>query len=690
MAVFPLKYSLEGILKNSKALNSFLVLAALMLTCSPAYAARKLTKNKNVSIRSKHCTLTLGAQSDSELTISCVGEKTKKRTPKTTDKIVWLKPSKSITVKGKNCFPVIQSVTENKITIKCLLTAPTATPTAATTPTATATSTNTPAVTPDTTLLLNANQIVQFAKNTPAFPKTAQDLTGVTTGDIIVSIDRRPQNNRLYGLGYNGTSGTVRLYQISEETGTAGALPDPTTSFVDEDGNPVRIGLNADTKIEIDFNPLVDRLRVVTSNGQNFRMNPNTGDFIDGNLGGGALTGINMDGITHGSTSTLTGAAYTNNQTNVTATTLYTHDNTTKGVFIQSPPNEGTQTGSNILTTAPFNIAGFDIGADALVTTSNNAVTSGTGNLFAQLEFGGPQLFCSFNLVTAAMGTCNAVGSNTSGVLGLALNDFSGLSIIGLSSAGNLVRFKSSTPGTTTTVATSGITAGESLVGIDFRPSTGQLFSVGINATANIGTVYILDPQTGVATVVGSTGSISGVDFPDPASSTYAINFNPTADRIRLITSTGINMRLSPLNGIVSSNDVAINGLGAVVNGASYTDSYGGATLTTLYTIDALNKAIYIQNPANNGTQTNKINLVFSPDITFNAELGFEIQSGARVSANGAALTSDFPHTAYATLTSGGVPKLYLIDLTTGQATVVGTLGTSLRSLAVATDNVNR
>jgi hypothetical protein len=55
-------------------------------------------------------------------------------------------------------------------------------------------------------------------------------------------------------------------------------------------------------------------------------------------------------------------------------------------------------------------------------------------------------------------------------------SDLGGAPAIGLSTNGaNLVRFNTGTPGTSTTVALGAIVAGETLVGIDFRPRTGPL-----------------------------------------------------------------------------------------------------------------------------------------------------------------------------------------------------------------------
>ena len=135
----------------------------------------------------------------------------------------------------------------------------------------------------------------------------------------------------LYGLGYNATNGTVLLYAISSETGAASVIGTAGT-FVDESGNPVRIGKNASTKFGMDFNPAADRIRIVTTDSisgasQNFRMNPNTGAFIDGDLGGnaGTVAGLNLDGYILGGTSSIGEVGYTNNSIQSSVTTLYTN-----------------------------------------------------------------------------------------------------------------------------------------------------------------------------------------------------------------------------------------------------------------------------------------------------------------------------------------------------------------------------
>jgi hypothetical protein len=65
---------------------------------------------------------------------------------------------------------------------------------------------------------------------------------------------------------------------------------------------------------------------------------------------------------------------------------------------------------------------------------------------------------------------------------------------------------------TLTPVALSGITAGETVVGIDRRPQNGVLYGLGVDAVADTATLYAIVPSTGYSQVVGTASQISFVD----------------------------------------------------------------------------------------------------------------------------------------------------------------------------------
>src|SRR5205085_361112 len=164
------------------------------------------------------------------------------------------------------------------------------------------------------------------------------------------------------------------------------------------------------------------------------------------------------------------------------------------------------------------------------------------------------------------------------------------------------------------------------------------------------------------------TPALSGTEF--------GIDFNPTVDRIRLVSDTGQNLRLNPDTGAVAGTDSALSfatgdpneGQTPHISGAAYTNNFAGATTTTLYDIDYGLDRLVIQNPPNNGT----LNTVGALGVNTGKLVGFDIAGNA---------------TAFASLTgtddSGS--RLYTIDLTTGAATLLGDINTTelVRDIAV-------
>src|SRR4051812_41405340 len=108
-------------------------------------------------------------------------------------------------------------------------------------------------------------------------------------------------------------------------------------------------------------------------------------------------------------------------------------------------------------------------------------------------------------------------------------------------SGANLLAFDTATPAVTTTTAVTNVAAGETLVGIDFRPQNGHLYGLGVNTTGT-GTLYDISTRTGRATPVGATGGVATTDgLPNPATAGtgFAFDFNPAADVIRVVATDG-------------------------------------------------------------------------------------------------------------------------------------------------------
>lgn len=138
----------------------------------------------------------------------------------------------------------------------------------------------------------------------------------------------------------------------------------------------------------------------------------------------------------------------------------------------------------------------------------------------------------------------------------------------------------------------SGLGAGETLVGIDVRPATGELYGLG-----SAGMLYTINPSTGVATLKAAL-TADPADATDPftalSGADFGIDFNPVPDRLRVVSDTGANLRINPDTGQVTTDtplaydpaDPKGGGKAPAAADAAYTNNVVGATTTTLYLID--------------------------------------------------------------------------------------------------------
>jgi hypothetical protein len=236
------------------------------------------------------------------------------------------------------------------------------------------------------------------------------------------------------------------------------------------------------------------------------------------------------------------------------------------------------------------------------------------------------------------------------------VNPASAQDLIALTNQNRLVIFDSQMPITAPPIRSmtvTGLQAGESLLGIDVRPLTGQVF--GLGSTSRL---YTLNLATGQATQVGSGqfGTLlNGTRF--------GFDFNPTVDRIRVVSDADQNLRLNPDTGGIAAVDGTLAFAGGDANAgqnpnvvaSAYTNNFVG-TSTTLFGIDSNLDVLVTQIPPNNGT----LNTVGALGVDTSDLVGFDIAG---------------PRMAVATLTTGGTPRLYQINLDTGAAALVGSVG---------------
>lgn len=210
---------------------------------------------------------------------------------------------------------------------------------------------------PGTTLtaLTKANALVTFDTRSPGTLSAPLPITGLTGGELLAGIDRRPATGRLYAL-----SDQSRLYLIDEGTGAA-------TQIGSGQFSPPLTGLGWG----FDFSPTADRVRIGSrGTAQNLRLNPDTGAvFVDAQLLYAA--GDQFAGQMVGAA----GLAYTNNVPGATSTTLFGYDYTKDVLFqLGSPggspisPNTGTafSIGKRTVTAQNALSVGIDIAPDGI------------------------------------------------------------------------------------------------------------------------------------------------------------------------------------------------------------------------------------------------------------------------------------------------------------------------------------
>jgi Domain of unknown function (DUF4394) len=217
--------------------------------------------------------------------------------------------------------------------------------------------------------------------------------------------------------------------------------------------------------------------------------------------------------------------------------------------------------------------------------------------------------------------------------------------IVGLVDGKTLVTID---PATRKVASKADIKGASNIIGIDVRPADGWVYGL----TAD-GWIVTLDPRTGQAT---QKSKMTEMLKPGVMAT---VDFNPVADRLRVMGSDGTSLRVNVDDGkaVVDGShkfkegDANAGKTPKVVAGA-YSNSVKGTQATALYNIDATTNSLVTQAPPNDGV----LNTVGALGITINGAAAFNIV------ANGE--RND------AWLASGG--NLYSVDLKTGKATMAG------------------
>ena len=240
--------------------------------------------------------------------------------------------------------------------------------------------------------------------------------------------------------------------------------------------------------------------------------------------------------------------------------------------------------------------------------------------------------FTKAALLGALAASCFAVSAEAGWIIGLV----DGKSIVTID------------PATRKVTAKADIKGASNIIGIDVRPADGWVYGV-----TNDGWIVTIDAKSGQATQKSKLTEML------KAGTVATIDFNPVADRLRVMGSDGTSLRVNVDDGKATvdgshkfkDGDVNAGKTPKVVAGA-YSNAFKGTQATTLYNLDATTNTLVTQAPPNDGV----LNTVGELGITLQGPVAFNI------------VTSGERNDAW--LSTGG--NLYSVDLKSGKATMAG------------------
>lgn len=510
-------------------------------------------------------------------------------------------------------------------------------------------------------VLTTNNMFYSTQANNLSMMSTPMAISGIPSGMSLVGMDVRPATGQIYLLGYNTSQQLGQIFTLDTLNAMLTPVGPGISNFV----------LNG--QVGFDFNPTVDRIRVVSSGEQDYRLHPTTGALVATD---GALMYAAND-VNAGKNPNIGSAAYTNSFIGSTSTTLYNYDDSLNVLTIQNPPNNGIQNtigSTGLMQNLMDATSAFDIYFDP-ATRQNMAF------LAANTSSSNTDTLYSINL---SNGMVSPIGSMNMAVKEIAFHidrtapTLAGVMMYALAANNNLLRFNTSDPSyLMSATPVTGLGAGQTLVGMDVRPVDLKLYGICYNPATMVARIYTIEPSTGVATPV-SADSITNIDL----SGRVGVDFNPVADRLRVVTSNNKNYRFNQLTGMLAATDSSLRyndgdvnfGADPDVSTASYTNSMVAPASTMMYTLDDSLNVLLLQNPPNNGL----LNTIGATGLMFNQmdkTSDMDIYYDHATQMNVAYLAGNI---------TGNFDQLYSINLTTGAATALGSIGLGVAVLDIA------
>lgn len=221
-----------------------------------------------------------------------------------------------------------------------------------------------------------------------------------------------------------------------------------------------------------------------------------------------------------------------------------------------------------------------------------------------------------------------------------------------LTSGNRVLRFDTAAPEKTLAIfPITGLPDGESIIAIDFRPASGELYAL---QTGDI--LCGINKETGAATpLTALNAALNGGSF--------GFDFDPVTDHIRIVSDVGQNLRVNPVTGETAVETTLLTYAPSdpnaratpVLVGAAHNNNFAGAAARILYGLDSADDCLVIQEPS--GKEVLKTVGPTGLDVT--CLTGFDISGTTGI--------------AY----MNGPLQLFTVNLATGHATVIGAIADS-------------
>jgi trimeric autotransporter adhesin len=505
---------------------------------------------------------------------------------------------------------------------------------------------------PDTFAITSTGRLIGFNRATAAISSSTK-IYGLAAEERILGFDIRPADGSMVLL-----TSSARLYKLDPRVGYADLLSDLVAD--PSDTSAPFAGL-VGTSFGVNFNPVPDRLRVVSNTGQNLRINVATGATITD----GAL-----------STRSVVAASYTNAFSSACRTKLFYLDGENRRLLTTVDPNRGALVPIGTLDDAGGEINGFEIVTKA----------DGTNSALAVVSRAGATMLMSVNLASGSISSRQLViglGSDETitaiSALRPEIEPTQALGeLVAVTESNRLISFTAAAPQKLCTqpAQITGLQPGDQILGIDVRPADGLLYAAGSS-----GQLYTIRTTADAGFATATRGAMlqtapGSVQFASFTGSGFGFDFNPMRDKLRVVSNTGQNLRIDVEAGAVTT-DGRLNPTASGSTAAAYTNSFAGAASTTLYVIDVNGGKLAIQGQKSG--DPNKGDLKPVGVLGINGQLqsasGFDING--RTSAAFAALNL---------AGNGSASELYSINLMSGLATRVNAIGGGerVRGLAFA------